>query len=218
MRRGDALRAGCGRRLAGDRAGRHPQSLLGALLLMLRHHLRWQAAVAVGRPSADAGGQRGASRPRPVRWPAGDDDGPLAAALRHFLCRRPARRRLRAGRDLRRPGLRRLLGAGHRHDRAAIRLLSVPDADDGRRQRRVPDGRHLQPLRLVRGFPDRLVRPADPRLGTRADRRRDQIRQSSTCWRPRCSWSPPPISTAPSARSTWPTSRRRRPACAVPPR
>ena len=185
---------------------------------MLRHHLRWQAAFASGGLLLMLAANAGASRPRPFGRPACHDDGPLAAALRHLLRRRRAWRRLCACRDVRRPGLRRLLRIGHRCDGPAVRLLSVPDADDGRRQRRVPDRRHLQPLRLVRGFPDRLVRPADPRLGARADRRRRQIRHPQ----------PARDGAVPgrhglslrrcSARSTWPTSRRRRPACAVPPR
>ena len=120
--------------------------------------------------------------------PGGHDHGPLAAALRHRL-----RRRSRSARCLRFAAA--LVGlvaalyslARHRHERPALRLLSVPDADDGRRQRRVPDRRHLQSLCLVRGVRDLVLRAAGGRLD---ERRRSTARsntRSSTSSPRRCS-------------------------------
>ena len=109
--------------------------------------------VRVWRSSADAGGRcRCFSR---ASFPTARLSMTMGRWLPPFgisFAADIAGRRLCAGRGARRPDLRGLLRTGHRCDRPALRLLSVPDAADGRRQRRLPDRRHLQPLRLVRGL------------------------------------------------------------------
>ena len=128
------------------------------------------------RAGAASGRRYRSSRPRARSGPGGDDDGPLAAAIRHRLRGRRAGRD--AGRDVGAGGTGGggILAVRHRCDRPPIRLLSLSAADDGGCQRLVPDRRHLQPLCLVRGLPDLVLRPDHPGVRTQTDRRRDQIR------------------------------------------
>ena len=133
-------------------------SLAGACLLL---------AVARAHPVAGPG-------ERPLRRTGGR----LARALRH----QPGRRRAvgdhgaagRAGRggDL---GLRL-----RRRDRGrgASRPLSAQQRAARGHLRRVPDRRHLQHVRLVRGDADRLLRPAGDRRRQGGARRRAEIRRA----------------------------------------
>ena len=98
--------------------------------------------------------------------------------------------------------------------RRAVPLVppGLPGAH-GRGERRLPRRRPLQPVRVLRGPPDRQLRAADPRGQRRPDplghhlRRaeRDRVAScSSPAWR---SSSPPP------ARSTWPNCPSGSPRC-----
>ena len=177
---------------------------------MLRHHMRWQAAFAVGRAPADAGGQRRASRPRPVR-------GPLAMTMGRWLP--PFGISFTAD----------ALGAGFALVATFVALVcavfSVRDIDTtGRRYGFYPflmlmmagvNGAFLTGdiFNLYVWFEVFLIASFGLLIlgsRTRADRRRDQIRDPQ----------PARDGAVPgrhglslrrrSARSTWPTSRRRR--------
>ena len=63
---------------------------------------------------------------------------------------------------------------------------AVPAPADGP-ERRLPDRRPVQPVRVLRGAAGRVVRPAAARLGRRARAGRPALHRRSTCWRRRCS-------------------------------
>ncbi len=143
----------------------------------------------LGQPEGPASCQPGCEH-RPVRllarpavgdlrrYGAGDPVRLVGTALRHQLRRRHAGRR-----D---GGHHRPDGSRGRHIRACARgtpagagalspALSGPAAGG---HRRLPDRRHLQPLRLVRDHADLVLRPAGSRWEEGPARRRRQIRDA----------------------------------------
>ena len=86
-------------------------------------------------------------------------------------------------------------------------FLSAVPGPDGRRQRRLPDRRHLQPLCLVRGDADRHARACSRSTSQGAARRRDQIcRAEPVLDHPVPDGGRAALRRRP-ARSTWPISR-----------
>ena len=96
--------------------------------------------------------------------------------------------------------------------------LRPPPADPRharRHLRRLPDRRHLQHVRLVRGDADRLLRPARRRRRPGRARRRDQVRRPQPDRHRRLPRRASACSTAPPVRSTWPTCTAGSPAAAM---
>ena len=128
-----------------------------------------------------AAGAAGGGGDRSVRPAAGlaragtgagvDDDGQLAAAVRHQLHRRHRRGDLRAGGRRGDAGGPRLSEDGHAGQRAPERRLSPDPAAARGGERGVPHRRPVQPLCLVRADADRELR-ADGVGGTQDPARR----------------------------------------------